>query len=229
MNRICQVAIVGGSAAGKGTLAAALVRALPGRVARVELDAFYRDLAGLPPVRRARQNFDHPTAVDWPLVRAVFDRLQAGQAAEVPVYDFCRHERRRQARRIRPAPVVIWDGLWLLDWSWMRRRFALGIFVACAPGVCLQRRLQRDVWERGRSPDSVHRQYRTHVLPLQRRFVEPQRLWADLVIRSPWSRRDLRLLVGEIRSLLAVQPRAGGRFRPRRAAGSRPAGCQSPW
>lgn len=202
----CQLAIVGGSAAGKGTLAAALARALPGRVTRVELDAFYRDLAGLPPAQRERHNFDHPTAVDWSLVRAVFDRLQAGEDAHVPIYDFHRHERRPEMRTVRPAPAVIWDGLWLLDWSWMRRRFALGIYVECAPAVCLERRLARDVRERGRTPESVRRQYLTQVLPLQRRFVEPQRRWADVVVRSPWSSRDVRTLAEEIRTLLTAGP-----------------------
>lgn len=206
MSPPCQLAIVGGSAAGKGTLASALVRALPGWVVRVELDAFYRDCSRLPPAQRERHNFDHPAAVDWPRVRTVFDRLQAGEIAGVPVYDFHRHARRPEMRMVQPAPVVIWDGLWLLDWSWMRRRFALGIYLECAPAVCLERRLARDVRERGRTPDSVRRQYLTQVLPLQRRFVEPQRLWAEVVVRSPWSHPDIRNLAEAIRARLAGEP-----------------------
>lgn len=209
MPRTLQLAIVGGSAAGKGTLATALARALPAGVARVELDAFYRDWAGLPPAQRARHNFDHPAAVDWAWVRTAFDRLQAGLPAPVPVYDYARHQRRWEIRTVRPAPVVIWDGLWLLDWSWMRRRFALGIYVECAPTTCLERRLVRDVRERGRTPDSVRRQYLTQVLPLQRRFVEPQRLWADVVVRSPWGAAKVRALAGGIRALVFSGNRAG--------------------
>lgn len=208
MNPPCQLAIAGGSAAGKGTLAAALVRALAVGVARVELDAFYRDWAGLPPAQRARRNFDHPAAVDWAWVRTVFDRLQAGEPVAVPVYDFARHQRRWEVRTVRPAPVVIWDGLWLLDWSWMRRRFALGIYVDCDPATCLERRLARDVRERGRTPASVKRQYLTQVLPLQRRFVEPQRLWADTVVRSPWSAAEVSALAGRIRALVLPVTRA---------------------
>lgn len=182
-----QVAIVGGSAAGKGTLACALARALPGRVARVELDAFYRDLSALPPARRAGWNFDHPRAMDWAAVQVVFDQLAAGRSAWLPVYDFARHVRLPAWRQVQPAPMILWDGLWLLDWSWMRRRFDFSIFVACDPATCLARRLARDVRERGRTPDSVRRQYWTQVLPLQRRWVEPQRWVADVVLRSPWS------------------------------------------
>lgn len=221
MPQTFQLAIVGGSAAGKGTLATALARALPAGVARVELDAFYRDWTGLSPARRARQNFDHPAAVDWAWVRTAFDRLQAGRPAPVPVYDFARHQRRWEVRTIRPAPVVIWDGLWLLDWSWMRRRFALGIYVECDPTTCLERRLVRDVRERGRTPASVWHQYQTQVLPLQRRFVEPQRLWADVVVRSPWLAAEVRALAGRIRALVFSDNRTGpgvrawaGRSRP---------------
>ncbi len=196
-----QVAIVGGSASGKGTLAAALAQALAGRTVRVALDAFYRDLSALPPARRAGWNFDHPRAIDWLAVRRAFDRLAAGRPAWLPEYDFARHVRLPVTRPVRAAPVILWDGLWLLDRSWMRRRFDLGIYVACEPATCLARRLARDVRERGRSARSVRRQYRTQVLPGQRRFVEPQRWVADVVIRSPWSPRELRALTRRIGAL----------------------------
>lgn len=190
------VAIIGGSAAGKGTLARALADALALPARHLELDAFYRDLSALPPQRRATRNFDHPAAVDWPRVRTVFDGLRAGQAVAVPEYDFAQHTRRPDSRPLDPAPVILWDGLWLLDWSWCRRRFDFSIFVECAAAVCLERRLQRDVRERGRTPDAVRQQYLSQVLPLQRRFVEPQRLWADVVVRSPWNAGAVNALAG---------------------------------
>jgi uridine kinase len=199
------VAIVGGSAAGKGALARALADALPMPTRHVELDAFYRDLSALPPVRRAAQNFDHPAAVDWSRVRTVLDRLRTGRAVAVPEYDFAQHTRRPESRRLDPAPVILWDGLWLLDWSWCRRRFDFSIFVECEAAVCLERRLQRDVHERGRTPDSVRRQYRFHVLPMRRRFVEPQRLWADAVVRSPWD-------VGAVTELASALARRAAEF-----------------
>lgn len=201
VNPPLQVAIVGGSASGKGTLAAALLNALPGRVGRVELDAFYRDLSALPPARRAGWNFDHPRAIDWPAARRAFDQLAAGRPAWLPGYDFARHVRLPAGRWVPPRPVMVWDGLWLLDWSWMRRRFDLGIYVACDPAACLARRLARDVRERGRSAESVRRQYRTQVLPGQRRFVEPQRRWADVVVHSPWLAAALRALAHRLRAM----------------------------
>lgn len=195
------VAIVGGSAAGKGTLARALADALPMPTHHLELDAFYRDLSALPPGRRAARDFDHPASVDWPQVRTVFDGLRAGQVVEVPEYDFALHTRRPGGRHLDPVPVVLWDGLWLLDWSWCRRRFDFGIFVECEPAACLARRFQRDVHERGRTPDSVRQQYRSQVLPQQRRYVEPQRLWADAVVRSPWDVRTVNRLAGALAGL----------------------------
>jgi uridine kinase len=203
MNPPLQVALVGGSATGKGTLAAALAQRLRVPVAHVELDAFYRDLSRLAPARRAAFDFDHPRAIDWPRVRAAFDRLAAGRPAAVPVYDFARHARRREVRVVPPAPVVLWDGLWLLDWSWMRRRFAWSIYLECEPARCLARRLARDVRERGRTPESVRRQYRAQVWPQQRRWVEPQRWWADEVVRSPWSASTLDHLAARLAARLA--------------------------
>jgi uridine kinase len=192
------VAIVGGSAVGKGRLARALADALPVPAKHVELDAFYRDLSAMPPARQNEQNFDRPAAVDWPRMRTVFDGLRAGRTVEVPEYDFAQHTRRPESRRLDPAPMILWDGLWLLDWSWCGRRFDFSIYVECEPAVCLERRLQRDVHERGRTPDSVRQQYRSQVLPMQRRFVEPQRLWADAVVRSPWDAGAVNELAGAL-------------------------------
>ncbi len=197
------VAIVGASAAGKGRLARELAAVLRCPTVHIELDAFYRDLSALPPACRAAQNFDHPAAVDWSRVRLVFDRLRGGLTAQLPCYDFQRHTRLPEETPLSPAPVIIWDGLWLLDWSWCGRQFDASLYVQCDAATCLARRLIRDVRERGRTPDSVRRQFYQQVLPMQRRYVERQRWWADRVVESPWSpgvvQELARWLVGRLR------------------------------
>jgi uridine kinase len=207
------LAIVGGSAAGKGTLAAALATLLPGKVQRLELDAFYRDQSHRPLRVRAGLNFDHPAAIDWPRVRQVFDALRAGKSAGVPEYDFATHTRKPAGRWCPPAPFVVWDGLWLLDWSWLGRAFDFSVYVECEPALCLARRLRRDVAERGRRPASVTRQYLDAVLPMQRRFVDRQRLWADAVLRSPWPAGTLPRLVARLQTSVAVRKAAVSSWR----------------
>jgi uridine kinase len=196
------VAIAGGSASGKSWLAERLRERLGARALRLSLDQFYRDLSHLPPGRRARVNFDHPRAVDWPAFVAALRALRAGRPARAPEYDFATHCRVGPPRRLAPRPCVLVDGLWPWRRPALRPLYALKVFLECPPETQLRRRLRRDVQERGRDPRSVRRQFREHVLPMQERFVTPQRRRADLVLRSPVSRATLAQLEARIREHL---------------------------
>lgn len=194
------VAVVGGSGAGKSWLARELQRAFGNQAARVSLDDFYRDRSHLRPERRARVNFDAPRAIDWPELERVLDELLANRTATIPRYDFATHTRRRQWQRLRPKPVVIVEGLWLLRRPAVRRRFALRIFIDCPARIRLRRRLARDLQERGRTRESVERQFRTTVEPMHARFVAPQARRADVILTGNLDRADVKRLVAELRA-----------------------------
>jgi len=202
MNTPRHIAIVGGSGSGKTWLAEATAAALASRAVRVSLDDFYRDLAGLPFAEREHLNFDDPAAIDWETLRRVFDSFQAGQPAVLPVYDFATHTRRPETRQVNPAPLIIWDGLWLLHHPWLRHRFDRRIFVDCPAGLRYERRAARDLRERGRTPESVHRQFHEQVEPMHRQFVEPQRATATHIFPSPPPPGALDRLLLELRSSL---------------------------
>lgn len=179
------VAIVGGSGSGKSWLADRLARALAPRVVRVSLDDFYRDRSHLSMARRARLNFDHPRAIDWPLVARVLSALCRRQRAHVPRYDFATHARLADKKVLDPKPVILVDGLWLLRRPSIRKLFAFRLFLHCPSTVRFSRRLARDLRSRGRTRASVLHQFRQTVEPMHRRFVEPQIRYADLVLRRP--------------------------------------------
>jgi uridine kinase len=188
MKRRCTsvlLAIVGGSGAGKTWLADRLADRLGVLAGRIALDDFYRDLSHLPPARRLQVNFDHPRAIDWPLLERVLNNLRAGRPTEMPRYDFATHCRRPQAVRWRPRRVVLCEGLWLLRRPSLRRLFDLSVFVECPAPLRLRRRIERDTRERGRTRASVLRQYRRDVQPMYLRYVEPQKKWAGRVLESP--------------------------------------------
>src|SRR5580700_8022235 len=149
------VAIVGGSGAGKSWLAGRIVAALGGRAGRVELDAFYRDRSYLSPERRARINYDHPRAIDWPGVERALGDCLAGRRTRLPRYDFQDHCRLRTTKLLQPKPIVLVDGLWLLRRPSLRRLFGLRIFLDCPARRRLSRRVARDARLRGRTPASV--------------------------------------------------------------------------
>jgi len=198
------VGIAGGSGAGKSALAGALARALgPERVLLLAHDAYYRDRPELDSAARAAQNFDHPEALETELLVAQLDLLRAGRAVGVPSYDFAEHRRRAETRRAEPRELVVVDGLLVLCDAALRARLDLRVFVAASEAHRAERRLARDVAERGRSPESVRAQLAATVQPMHAAFVEPSRAHADLVVAND---RELAAaaaeLVARVRGLL---------------------------
>ncbi len=153
---------------------------LPAQV--LSLDRYYRDLSQLSPEDRARWNFDVPDALAADEIARDLAALAAGRPALVPSYDFSRHVRRPAPEKLEPGPFLIVEGLFTLYWDPVRRLLDLKVFVDAPDPVCLARRLERDVRERGRTPDSVLEQYQNTVRPMAERYVLPTRTHADLLL-----------------------------------------------
>lgn len=183
------VAIVGGSGSGKSWLAKNLQTALGKRAGRLSLDDFYRDRSHLSPARRERVNFDNPAAIDWLGFKKVLKDCLRGRELKVPEYDFQTHCRLRGPRSLKPKPIMLVDGLWLLRFRGIRRLFGFAIFVDVPMRMRLRRRLARDVTVRGRSQKSVAEKFRKTVEPMHRRFVADQIHRADFVHKGDWNRR----------------------------------------
>ncbi|HWW03057.1 MAG TPA: hypothetical protein VNZ64_25375 [Candidatus Acidoferrum sp.] len=224
------IAIVGGSGSGKTWLAGHLSQKLDGLAARLSLDDFYLDHSDQPPVMREEINFDHPGAIDWSRVLQVLRDCRAGQAVEVPRYNFATHTRRPRGETVIPAPLVLVDGLWLLWRRVLRDLFDLKVFLDCPMQLRLERRLARDEGERGRTPGSVRAQFWKTIAPMHRRFVEPQSRWADLVITQPPSEMELSRLIWRLQQL-ATRPDSPAGEEPRPVPGDanfHPADAVSP-
>ena len=146
------------------------------------LDHYYRDLSHLSADVRALTNFDEPTALEHDLLIEHVNHLRDGQSIEVPTYDFSRHTRSAQTWSLVPAPFVILEGLFALYWPELRELVSTAVYIEMDDDVCLQRRLERDVQERGRTPESVVSQYRSKVAPMAERFVRPSSRYADVVV-----------------------------------------------
>ena len=178
------VGICGGSASGKTWLADRLASCLEG-AARVSVDSFYLDRSHLPSGRLARINFDHPRAIDWPALEQCVSRIKSGQVGRVPTYNFATHARGVGVQCISADRYLVLDGLWLLMRSRLRSLINVGVFLECPAEVRLQRRIERDVRERGRTEGEVLRQFYSQVEPMHRRHVEPQAARAGLLMRHP--------------------------------------------
>lgn len=177
------VGIAGGSGSGKTALAAALCDALrPALVGRLSQDAYYRDRSGLSPAAREGLNFDAPEALDLDLFAEHLGALRRGQRVRPPGYCFVTHCRRGRGETVGPADIILVDGLLLFLDAPPRELLDLRIYLDAPDDLRLSRRLARDVRERGRTAESVVAQYRTSTFPAHRRYVEPSKAWADLVL-----------------------------------------------
>ena len=177
------VGIAGGSGSGKTTVAQEILnRVGPDRIAYLPHDAYYKDLSGLPPVQKAEVNFDHPNSLETELLIQHVKQLKAGNPVKLPVYDFSIDRRTEKTIPITPHRVIIVEGILIFAEPELRPLFDLKIFVDTDPDLRFIRRLQRDITERGRSPESVIRQYLKTVRPMHLEFVEPSKRYADVII-----------------------------------------------
>lgn len=179
------VAIAGPSCSGKTTTARALVRAWThGPSAILPIDAYYRDLSHLTPEERARVNFDSPDAIEWELLERHAASLARGEAVEVPVYDFSTHTRTPGTHHMEPPALLVIEGLFALHAAPLRDLCTLRVYIDADDSRCLDRRVDRDVRERGRSQDSVVEQYARTVRPMAAQYILPSRQHAHITLRG---------------------------------------------
>jgi uridine kinase len=176
------IAIAGGSCSGKSTLADALALQLGAAV--LCMDRYYRELGHLTLDERAAANFDHPDALDYNLWLRHLGELARGRAIEAPTYDFVTHTRTAERARVDPAGWIVVEGLLSLHYPEARSMFALRAFVECPLEVCLARRLARDAADRGRTTESILRQWNGTVRPMYEAFVAPTTAYADVVVNG---------------------------------------------
>ena len=177
------VGIAGGTGSGKTTVALAILeRTGKDKIAYIQHDSYYKDLSDLPPAQRATTNFDHPNSLDSTLMIEHIRQLKKGKAIEVPHYDFTTHTRKKDTQRIEPKPIVLVEGILLFAEPKMRDLINIKFFVDTDSDLRIIRRIQRDIKERGRTTESVIKQYESSVRPMHLEFVEPSKRYADLII-----------------------------------------------
>jgi uridine kinase len=201
------VGIAGGTASGKTTVTRKILENLSDhRVAFIDQDAYYKDLADLTPEERREVNFDHPDAFDTDLMVRHLEDLKAHRPIAKPVYDFVHYTRSPQTRTVEPGDVVLIEGILVLHLEPVRERCDMKIFVDAEDDVRVIRRLIRDIKERGRDFDRVVEQYLRSVRPMHMGFVEPSKRHADIIVPHGGNNDvAISMLVSAIRARLGGQ------------------------
>jgi len=198
------IGIAGGSGSGKTTVAQAILQRVgPDRIAFLQHDSYYKDLSGLPPTQRDEVNFDHPNSLESELLAEHIASLRDGKAVEVPTYDFSTDSRTAKTFTVHPRGVILVEGILIFTEAALREMFDVKIFVDTDPDLRFIRRLERDLAERGRTTESVIKQYLSTVRPMHLEFVEPSKRYADIIIpEGGFNTAALDMLVARIEALL---------------------------
>jgi uridine kinase len=196
--------LAGGSGSGKTTITNAIIsRVGAERITVLPHDAYYRDLSHLPLERRRAENFDHPDSLETELLIQHLHQLKRGQSIPLPVYDFTTYVRSERTSPIAPHPVVLVEGILIYAEPELRKLFDMKLYVDTDADLRFIRRLQRDIAERGRTPDSVIEQYLATVRPMHLEFVEPSKRYADIIIPEGGQNTvAIEMVVARIETLL---------------------------
>ncbi len=198
------IGVAGGSGSGKTTVVDTIVDELGAKqVSCIQHDSYYYDRSSVPPDERVHINYDHPDALETPLLVRHLERLKAGQPVEVPSYDFASHSRSPETHTAYPRPVVILEGILILADPDLRRLMDIKVFVDTDADLRILRRIDRDLKERGRSLDSIVEQYLDSVRPMHLEFVEPSKRYAHVIIpEGGHNRVAVDMLITTIRSIV---------------------------
>ena len=201
MENVKAIGITGGSGSGKSTIVRKVSEACKSFVF-IAQDNYYRSAAFVNNSNITAVNFDHPDAFDTDLLYQNLLDLKSGKAVDIPQYDFVHHCRLEETVHVEPAPIIILEGLMILFDQRIRELLDLKIYVDTPDDIRFIRRLQRDISERGRTVDSVIKQYIDVVRPGYFNFIAPAREYADLIIpEGGYNQMALQVLISFVKSL----------------------------
>ncbi len=202
------IGIAGASASGKSLIANTVYNELKAKVGDHQIgviteDCYYSDQSHLSMEERVKTNYDHPKALDHDLLCEHLQTLIRGEAVEVPRYSYSEHTREKETTTLTPKKVIILEGILLLTDPRLRELIHASVFMDTPMDICLLRRVQRDVAERGRTMESVLAQYQKTVRPMFLQFIEPSKQYADIIVpRGGKNRIAIDVLKAHITRLL---------------------------
>ena len=182
MKKICIVGIAGGSASGKTTIVSRIKEKFGNDIVVISHDSYYKAHNDLSYEDRSKLNYDHPSSFDTELLIRDVQKLKNGEEVDIPVYDYSIHNRSDQYIHVVPKPVILLEGILILENKQLRDLMDVKVFVDTDADERLMRRIRRDTIERARSVQSVLQQYSETVKPMHEQFIEPSKKYADLII-----------------------------------------------
>ncbi len=201
---VCVIGIAGGSASGKTTIINKLKKQFADEIVMISHDYYYWAYDEKSMEERVKLNYDHPQAFETAKLVDDLQKLRNKEVVNLPIYDFTQHTRKKETLTMHPKPVIVVEGILILEDKTLRDLMDIKVFVDTDADERLIRRILRDTQERGRSVASVLEQYINTVKPMHEEFVEPSKRYADIIIpRGGENTAAITILVEHLNTLLS--------------------------
>lgn len=196
------IGIAGGTGSGKSTFTNRVKNKFGEYVTVLYHDNYYRAHDDIPFEERKKINYDHPDAFETELLLEHLMELKKGRSVKCPVYDYSLHNRSKEFVTVNPSSIIILEGILVLADTRIRDLIDIKVFVDADADERILRRVLRDVKERGRDIENIIDQYLTTVKPMHYLYIEPTKMYADIVINSGMNDVALDLVSAKISALL---------------------------
>ncbi|ABS60318.1 MULTISPECIES: uridine kinase [Fervidobacterium] len=198
------ILIGGGTGSGKTTVTRKIMERIGNeKCVMLPMDNYYRDMSHIPLEERKKYNYDHPDMIEHTLIVRHVKELLSGKSINLPDYDFAQYTRTQNFTIIEPKPILLIEGIFALYYEELRALADLKIFVDTEGDERFIRRLQRDIFERGRTIESVIQQYLSTVKPMHDAYVEPTKKHADIIIpKGGYNEKAIDVVVEFVQNLV---------------------------
>ena len=184
------IGIYGGTGSGKTTIVNMIASHFNSNdIEIISQDSYYKDNSDISYEDRCKLNFDHPDAIDFNLLHEHIKNLRKGEIVEQPIYDFKIHNRLKKTIQIKPKKILILEGILIMCHAEIRSIFDLKIFINANSKTRMERRIKRDIAERGRSRDEVLKRYIETLKPMHEKFIEPTKIYANYIIENQFNNK----------------------------------------
>ena len=196
------ISITGMSCSGKTTLSNLIYSKYPSFTSIVHQDSYYNDLNDLNLSDRKKINFDHPSSIDFKLLYSDVKKLLSNKSIKIPKYNFYEHRREKTFIKLESKPIIILEGTLINSFYFINRLVNHKIFFDIDQKICLNRRIHRDKFKRGRKFSSIVFQFQKDVIPMYNKYTLPQKDKSDIIINSSNFDEKLRLILNEIKKFI---------------------------
>ena len=179
------IGVFGGTGSGKTTIVNQILSNFgSGEILVISQDAYYKDNSEISYEERCLLNYDHPNSIDFELLYTHLKDLKKGFSISQPVYDFKIHNRTKKTVKISPKKVIILEGILIMNYPKLRSLLDLKVYIDANSDIRMERRVNRDISERGRTPKEVINRYITMLIPMHKKFISPMKLHADIIVKN---------------------------------------------